>query len=68
MTRPHRTPGDVRFLRIREVQDLVGLSKSEIYKLMQERRFPRQIKLSAKAVAWSSNAISRWQLEKELIG
>ena len=35
-----------RFLRLREVMQLTGLSRSAVYKLMEERRFPPNVPLS----------------------
>jgi prophage regulatory protein len=47
-------------LRRPEVQEITGLSRSTIYKLMQEGNFPRPVKLTGKAVAWRESVITDW--------
>lgn len=49
-----------RMLRLNEVEHLTGLRKSSLYRLIQESKFPRGIRLSARATAWSLNAVSAW--------
>ncbi|UXC37331.1 helix-turn-helix transcriptional regulator [Cupriavidus gilardii] len=47
-------------LRRREVQSLTGLSRSTIYKRIQERTFPQPIKLGGHAVGWRAGDIEAW--------
>jgi prophage regulatory protein len=49
-----------RILRCKDVMDLTGLSRSTIYALMQEERFPASIKLSKRAVGWREKDICDW--------
>lgn len=49
-----------KYLRRAEVENITGLSRSSIYKLMSEGDFPRPVKLTAKAVAWPESAIADW--------
>ena len=49
-----------RILRRPVVEDVTGLSRSTIYQLMSEDKFPRPIKLSKRAVGWHESAITRW--------
>jgi prophage regulatory protein len=49
-----------RILRRPDVEARTGLSRSTIYQLMSEGRFPRPIKLSKRAVGWYESAITRW--------
>ncbi|MBI1360011.1 MAG: AlpA family phage regulatory protein [Alphaproteobacteria bacterium] len=49
-----------RVLRRREVEEVTGISCSQIYKLMSERAFPLPIRLSANAVGWRYTAIREW--------
>lgn len=53
-----------RVLRIREVISLVGLSRSQIYQLIREKRFPPAVALSERARGWSSSAINEWIVQK----
>ncbi len=43
-----------------EVESLTGLSRSTIYSLMADGKFPRPIRLTAKAVAWPESKIREW--------
>lgn len=53
-----------RFLRLPEVKQLTGLSKSSIYRLMAEGAFPRQIGIGARLVVWSEQHIHQWMQEQ----
>ena len=50
----------MKILRRQKVEEITGLSRSTIYALIQSGRFPRPIKLSARAVGWSEDAIHAW--------
>jgi len=47
-------------LRKPKVKERTGLSNSQIYKLISENKFPRQIKLSARASGWIESEIEEW--------
>lgn len=49
-----------RILRLREVLDRTGLSRSTIYDLMKKGKFPRQIALTPGCVGWSEDDIQEW--------
>ncbi len=53
-----------RFLRLPEVKQLTGLSKSTIYARMAEGSFPRQISLGPRLVVWSELHIHQWMREQ----
>lgn len=50
-----------RLLRRQEVQQETGLSRSSIYRLMDEGKFPRPRRMGARAVAWPSAEIDAWK-------
>jgi prophage regulatory protein len=54
-----------RYLRLPEVKHLIGLSRSQIYKMQGEGSFPSSIGLSKRAVAWSEVAVRDWMISKE---
>jgi prophage regulatory protein len=57
-----------RLLRLRQVLQIIPLSKSAWYQGVAEGRFPRPVKLTARAVAWRKSdvdALLRGQLEIE---
>ena len=47
-------------LRLPEVKRRSGLSRSTIYHLIDQGKFPRQVPLSARAVGWPESSISSW--------
>jgi prophage regulatory protein len=49
-----------RMLRMRDVVYLTGLSRSTIYKMISDERFPRPVRLSERAVAWELAAIEEF--------
>ena len=74
-SRARRTPGSratteqpadpqasppTRVLRLPEVQDRTGLSRTTIYAWMAEGRFPRPIPLGARAVGWIEAEVDAW--------
>ena len=53
-----------RFLRLRDVMEITGLSRSSIYSYMQQGRFPHSVAVGTRAVRWSSSSIYDWVDEK----
>lgn len=53
-----------RLLRLPEVCSIVGLGRSSIYEGVKSGTFPRPIKLSRRAVCWSSTSIETWISER----
>lgn len=49
-----------RLLRIRDVMHMTGLSRSTIYRKMQEDSFPKPVKAGAAAVRWREADILGW--------
>jgi prophage regulatory protein len=49
-----------QLLRLTQVRERVGLSRSEIYRLMSLGRFPQSIPLGERARAWPSDLIAAW--------
>jgi len=52
--------GQTRLLRLEEVKERVGIGRSQIYKLMQDGRFPRCIKVGGRASAWVAAEVDDW--------
>lgn len=53
------------FLRLPDVLKLIGLSRSSVYQLMREEKFPKPKKLSSRAVGWTASDIAAWQAQRE---
>lgn len=49
-----------KFLRLAEVQQRVPYSRSTIYQLIAQSKFPKAISLGARAVAWLESDINEW--------
>jgi prophage regulatory protein len=50
----------MRFLRIRQVMQLTGLSRMTIYRLELAGRFPQRRQLSKNSVAWLESDVEAW--------
>jgi prophage regulatory protein len=49
-----------KILRCREVQEIIGLSRSTIYRMIGRGDFPPPQKLGLRAIGWSANEIFAW--------
>ena len=49
-----------RFLRIHDVLKITGLSKSQIYSLAKQEKFPQPIKLGTRASGWLCSEVADW--------
>ncbi len=54
-----------RLIRLPEVVDRIGFKKSNIYRLIQEDKFPRPVKIGCRASAWKESEIQAWINECE---
>ncbi|MEZ8374993.1 AlpA family transcriptional regulator [Vibrio cyclitrophicus] len=54
----------MRFLRLKDVIATTGLSRSTIYKFMDEEVFPKTIPLGGRAVAWLESEIEEWMEQR----
>jgi len=58
----------IRILRRRAVEQIVGLSRSTIYAMMSEGRFPKPIQLGRRAVGWRESDINDWLASRKTRG
>ena len=49
-----------RLLRRRQVEEITGMSRSSIYRLMQNGEFPRPVRVGPTAVRWRESEITAW--------
>jgi prophage regulatory protein len=49
-----------RLLRLPQVEQLTGLRRSALYQRINAGTFPQQVKIGARASAWSENAVREW--------
>jgi prophage regulatory protein len=52
-----------KFIRLPEVKNKTGLSRSSIYLRMSNEEFPQSISLGSRAIGWLESDINEW-LEK----
>jgi len=50
----------MKILRLRQVLELTGLSRSTLYLYMQNRQFPIQVRLGQKIVGWVEDEVIDW--------
>ena len=53
-----------KILRLSQVKEITGLSRSTIYLRMSEGSFPKKIDLGARAIGWLSSEKNQWIEEK----
>lgn len=54
----------MKFLRLPEVKTTVGMSRSQIYRLIQLGQFPKPVKIGAKVSVWPDTVVKEWQEAK----
>jgi prophage regulatory protein len=52
------------FLRLADVCRITGLPRSTIYEMVSKGSFPKQVRLSPRAVGWIEAEIQKWQEER----
>lgn len=53
-------PDPERIIRIRTVLARTGISRSSLYRRMNDGTFPRQVKLGEHSSGWHESAINLW--------
>lgn len=49
-----------RILRLKAVIDITGLTRTTLYRRMQEGTFPKNVQISPRCVGWRESAIREW--------
>jgi len=57
---PKSRPDSRQLLKLKEICELLSVSRSTIYYWMSERNFPRPVRLGARAVRWQAEEIKDW--------
>lgn len=55
---------NLRVIKLADVKEITGLSRSSIYRKMSEKCFPGSIPLGGKAVGWIEAEVQQWILER----
>ena len=53
-----------RLLRLKEVEQMVGLSRTSIYRLMDRGDFPHPVRVGPRAVRWRLEDLEHWRSER----
>ena len=51
---------NIRLLRLPEVMNKTGYGKAWIYRLISQGRFPKQVKIGSRAIAFVESEIDEW--------
>ena len=57
------TPPPARLLKRRAVEAMTGLSRSSIYRQMENGTFPRPVRTGDRSVAWRVEDVEAWIAE-----
>ena len=49
-----------RLLKRRQVEEITGIGRSSIYRLMKSGEFPQRVKVGRNAVRWRESDITAW--------
>jgi len=55
-----KAANEARILRLKQTKERTGLSRSTLYSLIKEGKFPPPIPLGARAVGWLSSDVDAW--------
>lgn len=55
-----------RMLRRPAVEAATGLSRSTLYRKIEQGEFPKPIRLSERAVGWPEDVIAEWLASREV--
>jgi len=59
-----RMDASIQILRLPQVCERIGLSRSMIYQLEAEHRFPPRIKIGVRAVGWIESEVQAWLAQR----
>jgi prophage regulatory protein len=54
----------LEILRLPQVCEVTGLCRSMIYQMEADRRSPRRIKISTRAVGWLETEVNAWLIRR----
>ncbi|TYQ18812.1 UNVERIFIED_ORG: AlpA family transcriptional regulator [Zoogloea ramigera] len=57
-------PASLCLVRLPEVKAICGLSRSSIYLLIRDGRFPPPVAISGRARGWVRHEVERWVAER----
>jgi prophage regulatory protein len=64
-TRPTAAETDEHVLSTEQILERLPINRTTLWKLVQEKRFPAPIHLTAHRIGWRWSAVLRWLAERE---
>lgn len=61
---PQQTPAGIKAIRLPQVLDKTGLSRSQVYRLVAAGKFPSPTHLSERITVWKELDIDQWLAAK----
>ena len=58
--RVSRSPTDLQFIRLPEVLQICGMSRSSTYEAIKEKSFPAPVKVHGRSSAWIRSEVQQW--------
>jgi prophage regulatory protein len=55
---------EIKLYRLRELSARIGLGRSAVYQAIKDGRFPKPVRVGARAVAWRHQDIEAWLAER----
>jgi prophage regulatory protein len=49
-----------RIIKLPELKEITTLSRTQIYRAIKERRFPRMIAIGIRSVGWRESEVEAW--------
>lgn len=54
-----------RILRIKEVTELTGISRTTIWRMERNGKFPARVQLGVGSVGWKSSSLQKWMAKRQ---
>ena len=55
-----KQPPEIRFIRIKEVTAICGMSKTTVYEAIKHAGFPKPVRLYGRTTAWVKSEVLQW--------
>lgn len=60
----NQTQKEIRLIRLHEVLNKTGVSKTHLYRLMNNNEFPQSVSLGLRSVSWVESEVNQWIEQK----
>ena len=58
-------PRNDRFLKLQEVLDLIKVSKSTLYAMVNQGRFPKPVRVGCRGSRWRESEVLQWMATRQ---